>query len=124
MPMTAALPPRPHLLIRGATILSLDSAVGELVGDVEVRDGRIEAVGQGLVAEGARIIDASRSILVPGFVDTHWHIWGTLLRGVTGDGHTEGWFARKERLAPHFSPPASPFRPPSRKPPPACARRI
>jgi cytosine/adenosine deaminase-related metal-dependent hydrolase len=99
------LPERSHLLIRGAIILSQDPIVGELArGDIEIRDGVIAAVGPTLDAPGATIIEADGSIAIPGFVDTHWHTWGTLLRGVIGDGPEHGWFARKGALAPHFSP--------------------
>ena len=99
------LPERGHLVIRGATVLSMDPAIGELTSaDVEVRDGVIVAVGAALDAAGAETIDGTRMIAQPGFVDTHWHLWGTLLRGVIGDGHAAGWFARKAALAPHFRP--------------------
>ncbi|ADB52482.1 amidohydrolase family protein [Conexibacter woesei] len=93
-----------HVVIRGATVLSQDDEIGELVGDVEVRDGEIVAVGAGLATAGAEEIDAAGMVAIPGFVDTHWHLWGTLLRGVIGDGRAEGWFARKGKLAPHMSP--------------------
>lgn len=99
------LPDRGHLLIRGATILSQDPDVGELAhGDIEVRDGLIVAVGASLDALGAEVLDGTDAIAIPGFVDTHWHAWGTLLRGVIGDGPEHGWFARKGALAPHLSP--------------------
>lgn len=101
----SALPAREHLVIRGATILSQDPEVGELpVGDIEVQDGRIVAVGAALDAPGAAVIDGRGAIAMPGFVDTHWHAWGTLLRGVVGDGPQHGWFARKGTLAPHYTP--------------------
>jgi cytosine/adenosine deaminase-related metal-dependent hydrolase len=101
----AALPDRRHLVIRGATVLSMDPAIGELAAaDIEVRDGEILGVGAGLGAANAEIIDATGTIALPGFVDTHWHLWGTLMRGVIGDGHADGWFARKAALAPHFAP--------------------
>lgn len=93
-----------HLVIRGATILSQDDAVGELVGDLEVRDGAIAAIGPALDAPGAEEVDGRGQVAIPGFVDTHWHLWGTLLRGVIGDGRRDGWFARKGELAPHFTP--------------------
>lgn len=92
------------VVIRGATILSQDDGIGELVGDIEVRDGDIAAIGAGLSADGAQEIDARGMVAIPGFVDTHWHLWGTLLRGVIGDGKEHGWFARKGRLAPHMTP--------------------
>ena len=42
----APLPEREHMLIQGATILSVDPDIGEIAsGDIEVRDGVIVAVG-------------------------------------------------------------------------------
>lgn len=101
----AELPGRGHVLIRGATILSMDPEVGELGrGDIEIRDGTIRAVGEHLEAAGAEVIDATGSIAIPGFVDTHWHAWGTLMRGAIGDGPEHGWFARKGALGPYYTP--------------------
>lgn len=98
-------PERGHLVIRDATVLTMDPALGELDrADVEIRDGVIAAVGRDLSATGARNVPGADRIVMPGFVDTHLHAWGTLLRGVIGDGHETGWFARKARLAPHLSP--------------------
>ena len=51
-----------------------------------VRDGEIIAVGQGLVANGAETIPAAGMVLIPGFVDTHWHLWNTLMRGLVTEG--------------------------------------
>ncbi|ACZ90260.1 amidohydrolase family protein [Streptosporangium roseum] len=97
--------PNDHLLIRGVTALTVDDDLGDLAGaDIEIRDGRIAAVAPGLDAPDAEVIDATGMIAIPGFVDSHWHLWGTLLRGVVGDGPKNGWFARKGRLAPYFTP--------------------
>ncbi|MGH2511837.1 MAG: amidohydrolase family protein, partial [Candidatus Limnocylindrales bacterium] len=82
----------------------MDPAIGDLVGDVEIRDGRITGVGPELRADGAQVVDGRGRVLLPGFVDTHWHLWGTLLRGVIGDGPANGWFARKGRLGHHLAP--------------------
>jgi N-acyl-D-aspartate/D-glutamate deacylase len=58
-------------VIRGATIVDGTGAPG-VVGDVGIRDGRIAAVGQ--VDEDARtVVDGSRLVLAPGFVDPHTH---------------------------------------------------
>ncbi|GII90506.1 amidohydrolase family protein [Sinosporangium siamense] len=92
------------LLIRGVTALTMDPGLGEQSGtDIEVAGGRIARVGPGLESPGAEVVDGTGMIAVPGFVDTHWHMWGTLLRGVIGDGPANGWFARKGRLAPYFT---------------------
>ena len=99
------LPDRRHFVVRGATALTMDPHHGDIPDcDIEVRDGTIVSVGPGIVAPDADDIDGRRMIAMPGFVDTHWHLWGTLLRGVVGDGPTHGWFARKAKLAPHFTP--------------------
>ena len=71
------------LLIRGGTVVSVDPAIGTLNdADVLVRDGRIAEVGRGL-GDGVRdaeTIDASRMIVMPGLVETHWHMWSSLGR--------------------------------------------
>ncbi len=70
-------------LIRGATILSMDSVIGNMVrGDILIENGTIMAVGENLEAEGAAIIDASNMIAMPGMVDTHRHSWEGQLRRI------------------------------------------
>jgi formylmethanofuran dehydrogenase subunit A len=72
-----------NLLIRGGYVLTMDSA-GDLPGaDVAVRDGVIQQVAANLDVPGAEVIDASGKIVAPGLVDTHWHMWNTLLRGMS-----------------------------------------
>ena len=100
-----ALPDRRHFVVRGSTALTMDADHGDIADcDIEVGEGRIIGIGPGLDANDAEEIDGRRMIALPGFVDTHWHLWGTLMRGVIGDGPTDGWFARKAKLAPHFTP--------------------
>lgn len=43
-------------------------------GDVLVEDGRIAAVGPGLAANGAKVLDASGRIVAPGLIDIHVHL--------------------------------------------------
>lgn len=72
------------VLIRGATILSQDPAVGDYTpGDILVRDGKIVQVGENLgrQAGDAVVIDAAGTIAVSGFVDAHVHAWEGQLRG-------------------------------------------
>jgi 5-methylthioadenosine/S-adenosylhomocysteine deaminase len=53
--------------------------------DVLVEDGRIVEVGPGLRARDAEVIDATDTIVMPGFVDAHRHTWKTLHRNLDGD---------------------------------------
>src|SRR5262245_22618698 len=52
-------------------------------------EGRIESVGGSLDADGAEVVDASDCIVLPGFVDTHRHMYSGLAR-CTGDGLSYG----------------------------------
>ena len=78
------------LLIRGGNVVSVDPAIGTLVdADVLVRGGRIAEVGRGLGgragARDAEVVDASRMIVMPGLVETHWHMWSSLGRNFVTD---------------------------------------
>ncbi|HZM00625.1 MAG TPA: hypothetical protein VFD43_10275, partial [Planctomycetota bacterium] len=59
-------------------------------GVLVLEGGRIVAVGPGLAAAEAEVIDASGMIVMPGFVDTHRHIWEGLLRNIGTDVPLEG----------------------------------
>ncbi|MGW6454330.1 amidohydrolase family protein [Streptomyces sp. NPDC055078] len=70
-------------LIRNAMLATMDPATRDLaVGDVLIIDDRIERVGTGIEADDAEVVDATGMIASPGFVDTHRHVWQSLLRGV------------------------------------------
>jgi cytosine/adenosine deaminase-related metal-dependent hydrolase len=76
----------PRILIRGATIISMDGGVGNLPkGDILIADGAIAAVGAHLEAEGAEVIDAAHMIAIPGMVDTHRHAWEGQLRRINSN---------------------------------------
>ncbi|MDW5317012.1 amidohydrolase [Rhizobium sp. PL01] len=70
-------------LFRNATILAMDKTHGSSAfsGDLLVSNGRIEAIGPILAADGARIIDATDKLLMPGLVNAHTHSSETFLRG-------------------------------------------
>jgi cytosine/adenosine deaminase-related metal-dependent hydrolase len=83
---TATLPQRGELVIRNAFVVTMDQALGDLkTGDVHIADGVIRAVGQRLSAAGAAEIDGRDMVALPGFIDTHTHLWSTQMRGRFGD---------------------------------------
>src|SRR4051794_31914715 len=98
----APLPPRGELLIRGATVLTMDPAVPDLVGgDVHVRDGAIVAVAQKIEAPTAQVIDGAGMICIPGFIDTHFHMWTSVFRlFVRADVAALGYFPVTGGLGP------------------------
>ena len=81
----ATVPKRSRILIRGGYIVTMDAKLGELRGDILVEDGKIAAVGKGLKASGADVVDASDMIITPGFMDSHRHLWQSSLRHIGAD---------------------------------------
>ncbi|HYZ12856.1 MAG TPA: amidohydrolase family protein [Actinomycetota bacterium] len=83
--------PTHRTLIRGGNVLSMDAKVGDVAaGDVLIDGDRILAVGRDLSNGEVDVIDASGMIVMPGFVDTHRHIWEGLLRNIGTDVPLEG----------------------------------
>src|SRR3989475_9419259 len=90
---SARLPERGEVLIRNAYVMTMDSSVGDLPdADVHVRQGAIVAVGRNIQAGGAHVIEGRGMIVLPGFVETHWHMWNTLLRSMSGDKREHRYF--------------------------------
>lgn len=86
MPEHSGRPGR-RLLIKGGAVMSMDPAVGNFEqGDVLIEGKRILAVGRNLQAGGAQTIDARGRIVMPGFIDTHHHLFETALRSFLADG--------------------------------------
>ncbi len=83
--------PSGRKLIKGGIVLSLDPNVGDFdVGDVLIENDRILQVGPNLANGEVETIDASGMIVMPGFVDSHRHIWEGLLRNIGTDVPLEG----------------------------------
>jgi 5-methylthioadenosine/S-adenosylhomocysteine deaminase len=86
------------VVFRGATVLTVDPAVGPAGGiiengDVLVAGEQIQAVGRALEVPGDAVeIDAAGGILMPGMVDTHRHMWQTAQRGLGADWSLTNYF--------------------------------
>jgi cytosine/adenosine deaminase-related metal-dependent hydrolase len=101
----ARLPARGDFVVRGAHVVSMDPSIGDLPdADVLVRGGAIAAVGKEISAPNAETIPGKGMILLPGFVDTHWHLWNSFMRGLIGEGPGRDYFAVKRGLAPYYRP--------------------
>jgi cytosine/adenosine deaminase-related metal-dependent hydrolase len=88
-------------LIRGGHVVSVDPAIGELTrGDVHIRQGAIAAVGEDVAAPGATVIDAGDMIVMPGFVETHWHMWNSIWRGIVNDATA---YFQAQSLGAHYT---------------------
>src|SRR4051795_8120097 len=100
------LPARGEIVIRGANVLTMDERLGDFAsGAVHIRDGAIAAVGENVNVSGADVIDGRGLICMPGFVDTHWHLWISMLRPyVRSDIGELSVFPVSTRLGQHMTP--------------------
>ena len=78
-------PESPALVVRNATIITMNDAFDVVEGDVVVRDGRIESIGSSAGVTADRVIEANGSYLLPGLIQTHIHLCQTLFRGYADD---------------------------------------
>jgi cytosine/adenosine deaminase-related metal-dependent hydrolase len=77
---------RRRILFTGATIVTMDPDRGVIDrGDLLVEGDTITAVGPDLSPGDAVVVDATGTILTPGFVDTHRHAWEAQLRRIMPD---------------------------------------
>ena len=97
-----------EILIRNAAaVVTMDAARREIAGgDVLIRGGQIAAVGQGIVAPAAQVVQAAGCVVTPGLVNTHHHLYQTLTRAVPGgqDALLFGWLKTLYPIWSRFGP--------------------
>lgn len=87
------------LLIENGTVITMDADRRILEGGyVLVEDGRIAAIGEGMVEVPleAERIDATGMVVMPGLIDTHAHAGHMLTKGLGGD--SEEWMTITGRI--------------------------
>ncbi|CAN7672174.1 amidohydrolase family protein [Cupriavidus necator] len=92
-------------LIRGATLVTMEPAHGEFIGDLLIEGERIAEIAPHIDAPDAAHIDARGFIVAPGFINAHMHTWQTALRGVAAGWTLTGYFREMHAgLATRFAP--------------------
>src|SRR5580692_1124585 len=98
-----------RILIKGGLVLSVDRQVGYFArADVLIEDGKIREVRPDIAVSGdaVAVIDATRRIVIPGFVDTHSHSYQGLLRNILTNGVLNPDYNRdiQNNLTPAYQP--------------------
>ncbi len=89
-PMAGEVPPPPSpgraVLLRGGMVLTLDPAQGDYPrADVRLEGSRIVDIAPRIEAGDATVVDVGGCLVIPGFVDTHRHMWQGQLRNLLPD---------------------------------------
>jgi 5-methylthioadenosine/S-adenosylhomocysteine deaminase len=87
--------PEIRILIRNATILTMNDAFDIVEGAVSIRDGHIATVGAEPPDSHDTVVDARSAYLLPGFIQTHVHLCQTLFRGYADDMTLLDWLRRR-----------------------------
>jgi 5-methylthioadenosine/S-adenosylhomocysteine deaminase len=104
-PAVSSLPARGNVLVRGGYVMTMEPGQANISGgDVHLDNGAIVDIGANLAAPGAQLIDARGFIVMPGLIDTHWHMWTTLLRNMSGDDPKHGYFPMTTALGKVVTP--------------------
>ena len=94
------------ILLKGGCVVTMDEQRHVFKrADVLITGERITAIQPDIDADDCEVIDASNMIVMPGFIDTHRHVWESVIRGIAGD------YSLMEYLQHVLGPVAASFRP-------------
>lgn len=101
---SSKLPGRGEFVIGNAYVITMDGAGDIPGGSVHIKNGDIVAVDKDIKPPGVRVIDGTDMIVLPGLVETHWHMWNTLFRSFSGDNKEENYFLTIARFGMQMMP--------------------
>jgi 5-methylthioadenosine/S-adenosylhomocysteine deaminase len=82
-----------RILLKGGCVLTLDPDIGNYrQADVLIEGTKITSIGPRLRVSDAEVIDASDMIVMPGFIDSHRHIWEGILKNIAPDALLDEYF--------------------------------
>ncbi|MGE0745884.1 MAG: amidohydrolase family protein [Rhodospirillales bacterium] len=86
-----------RMLIAGGRVMTPDAPHDPPVQDILVEGGRIARIGRDLkaslgpAAAGVEVLDATGKLVIPGFVNAHYHSHDTLAKGMMEETPLETW---------------------------------
>ncbi len=82
-------------LIRGGTLLPMDSGPRAIRGDLLIQGRQIVAIGKVAAPADAQVIDATGGYVMPGLIQTHVHVVQTIFRGLGEDLSLLDWLVTR-----------------------------
>ncbi|MEO1172901.1 MAG: amidohydrolase family protein [Myxococcota bacterium] len=85
-----------RVLVRGATVVTVDPQDRVLRSDVLIEDGKIVALEEKIPARGMdRVVEAKGLVAIPGFVQCHIHLCQMLFRAQADDMQLLDWLSTR-----------------------------
>ena len=84
-----------QILIKNGLIVTMNSSLEILNGDILVQDGKIKQIGNIGVNTECEIFQADGYIIVPGLIQTHVHLCQALFRNLADDLSLLDWLTKK-----------------------------
>ncbi|MGE6628873.1 amidohydrolase family protein [Bacillus sp. NPDC077027] len=84
-----------RILFKNAALLTLDQQLGFIEkGDMLIEGSKISEVAPFIHADNVEVVDATDMILMPGLVDTHRHVWQSVIRGIGADWSLQTYLSK------------------------------
>ena len=83
------------ILIKNALIVTMNSSLDIIKGDIFIRAGKIEQIAGGIDLIDCDVFDADDYIVIPGLIQTHVHLCQALFRNLADDLPLLDWLERK-----------------------------
>jgi 5-methylthioadenosine/S-adenosylhomocysteine deaminase len=95
-----------QILVKGGCVLTMDPDLGDFENaDILISGSEISVIQQDISPEeGMHVIDASDKIVMPGFVDTHRHMWQGSIRNILPDGLLGDYVQQILGIREHYRP--------------------
>ncbi len=82
----SSVPSGNRMLLKGGTVLTMDEDIGDYEkADILIENGIIKEIAPSIETD-TESVDASGHVIMPGFVDTHRHMWQGCIRNILPDG--------------------------------------
>ena len=97
--LPAGAKPLPLTVITGGTVVTMDASHRVIEnGAVAIREDKIAEVGTAAEMakkyRGARVINATGKVVMPGLINTHTHVPMSLFRGISDDLDLQDWLTK------------------------------